>query len=303
MKPGERFTPTDDRPYTKVPNAFIDYWLARLPAAEVRVWLFGCRQTTGFQKEEDAISVKQITDGVFKKDGTRVSHGTGLKRRAAFRALEQLEKQGLVRRVSRPGLTTKYRFLCPEPVQPTARVPVQPSARGDATQCTPLVHSTAHTKEIVDRNPTKESRKAKINGVSLEAEPRKTNGNYQATVAEAEALRALMFEHTGKTETVETALGWLRLAQRADGWADIEQRLRGKLASHKPRSNAWFRTVLANEFGLSPHDTALQILEVTQRYREAIKLKDPQERSLKAQRCMEQAQAHGIAHSTLMNAI
>ena len=112
-----------------------------------------------------------------------------------------------------------------------------------------------------------------------------------------------MFEHTGKTETVETALGWLRPARRADGWADVEQQLRSKLTSHKPRSNAWFRTVLASEFGLSLDDRASQILEFTQRYREAVKLKDPQERSLEAQRCMEEAQAHDIAHTTLMKAI
>ena len=111
-----------------MPNAFIDYWLARLPAAEVRVWLFGCRQTAGFQKEEDAISVKQITDGVFKKDGTRLCHGTGLKRRTAFRALEQLEKQDLVKRVFRPGFATKYRFFCPERLQRTARAPVHYAA-------------------------------------------------------------------------------------------------------------------------------------------------------------------------------
>ena len=148
------------------------------------MWLFECRQTAGFQKEE-AISVKQITDGVFKKDGTRLSHGTGLKRRTAFQALEQLEKQDLVKRVFRPGFATKYRFLCPEPVQPTARVPV---------------HYAAHTKNIVDRNPTKQSRKAKINGVSSESDRRQTNGNYHPSMADAEVLRRLMFaRHSEQT--------------------------------------------------------------------------------------------------------
>ena len=66
---------------------------------------------------------------------------------------------------------------------------------------------------------------------------------------------------------------------------------REKVASHPPRNTAWFRTVLQNEFGLSPGDSASQKSDFTLRYREAIRLAD----HLEAQRCMEEAAKHGIS--------
>ena len=130
----------------------------------------------------------------------------------------------------------------------------------------------------------------KFNGFSSEPERRKTNGNYQATLADGESLRRLMFDTTGKTEKVETALRWLRPARRAEGWCDIEKQLREKVASNRPRNNAWFKTVLENEFGLSPGDAESQRSEFIERYREAIRDGD----YLEAQRCSEEAASAGV---------
>ncbi len=227
------------------------------------------------------------------------------------RFIVQLKNAGLIR-VAKAGLgrgnSTNY-VLCDTPERVAETPPFEEPGKGgrNTTFSRSEKGSKSATEKVarvrlekVANSPSKETIVGRKKQEKRQVEPNvKTNGNYQATVADAEALRRLMFEHTRKTETVETALSWLRPARRADGWADVKQQLRSKLTSHKPRSNAWFRTVLANEFGLSPDDRASQILGFTQRYREAVKLKDPQERNLEAQRCIEEAQAHGITHTAL----
>ena len=297
--------------WLKVPNDLVDVWLPRLTGAELKVWLFGRRQTVGFNKEHATLSSEQICAGIEKRNGERLNSGTGLSRRAVFQALKGLESKGLATRTPRLGTTNIYTFDVPQPVQKSERVPVQKgeqvgegepvhqSARGSAKTAPRPVHQSAPTKDIVGRNLTKDNKKAKTDSTSFEADRRKINGNFQATVADAEALQRLMFDTTGKTETVETALRWLRPARRAEGWWDIEQQLREKLASNRPRNNAWFKTVLQNEFGLSPDDAASQKWEFIQRYREAIRRAD----HLEAQCCTEEAAKAGIPTTVLMGAI
>ena len=156
-----------------------------------------------------------------------------------------------------------------------------------------IVGRKKQEKRQVERN-------VKPNGFSPESDRRKTNGNFQVTVADAEALQRLMFDTTGKTEKVETALRWLRPARRAEGWWDIERQLREKLATNRPRNNAWFRTVLQNEFGLSPSDAESQKSELIERFRQAIMIKDPTKRMLAAQRCTEDAEKNGISLMTVI---
>ena len=161
------------------------------------------------------------------------------------------------------------------------------------------VANPPYKETIVGRKKQEEKKQGKpnvkTNDFSSGSERRKTNGNYQATLADAEALQRLMFDTTGKTEKVDTALRWLRPARRAEGWWDIEQQLRKKLASNRPRNNAWFKTVLENEFGLSPGDAQSQRSDFIERYRKAITLPDPAERNLEAQRCYEEAAKHDIS--------
>ena len=236
------------------------------------------------------------------------------------RFVSQLKKAGLIR-VAKAGLgrgnSTNY-VLCATPEKVAETPPFNEPVKGGRT--TPFSGSGKGSKSatekvakvrlekvanpppketIVGRKRQEEKKQGKpnvkTNGFSSESDRRQTNGNYRATKAHAEALQKLMFDCTGRTETVETALRWLRLARRAEGWWDIEQQLREKVASHPPRNNAWFKTVLANEFGLSPDDTASQKSDFILRYRKAIRRAD----HLEAQRCAEEAEEAGISPAVL----
>lgn len=82
--------------YTMVPDQLIDDQMYLLTGAELKVLLYICRRTFGFKKDDDAISLSQITDGIVTRDGKRLDHGTGLSRRATIEALRNLEEMGLI---------------------------------------------------------------------------------------------------------------------------------------------------------------------------------------------------------------
>ena len=84
---------------TQVPNAVLDWWLAELGNAELRVLLYLMRRTYGFQRSADAVSLTQLSGGISAADGRRLDRGTGLHRKTVIAALEALEGRGLVERV------------------------------------------------------------------------------------------------------------------------------------------------------------------------------------------------------------
>ena len=267
--------------WLKVPNDFVDSWIPRLTGGELKVWLFGYRQTKGFQKDRATMSSEQICAGIKKRDGERLNSGTGLSRRAVFKALKGLESKGLTTLIQRPGTTTIYAFDVPEPVQKGERVPVQKSARvetegpvhsgalGSAKTAPRPVHSGAPTKDIVGRNTSKDNPEAN----TAEILTRPTNGSsYRPTLEDADRLRQFMFRWTKKSEKPETALSWLKQAARAGSYAEIENFLEGQIKEYgPPRNNAWFRTCIENEFGLSPEGKNDLVKEIQGRYLAAVK--------------------------------
>ena len=181
--------------------------------------------------------------------------------------------------------------------------------RGSGNSTNYVLHDTpekgAETppKETIVGRKKQEKRQdppaVKVNGFPSESDRRKKTTDYQATLADGEAFVKLMFDAIGKTEKVDTALRWLRLARRAKGWWDIERVLREKMSSNPPRSNAWFKTVLENQFGLSPGDTASQKSDFIERYRKATR----ENKYLEAMQCAEEAAKAGIPTTVLMGAI
>jgi hypothetical protein len=81
---------------TPTPDDLFDEWLSVLSFAELKVLLYIIRRTFGFKKDSDAISLRQITEGITTKDGRVLDRGTGLSRKATFQAVQSLEERGLL---------------------------------------------------------------------------------------------------------------------------------------------------------------------------------------------------------------
>ena len=97
---------------TQVPNVILDEWLAILTGAMLKVVLYVARRTYGFQRQSDHIAISQIVNGIVKRDGTRLDHGTGLSKSQALVAISDLEKAGVI--IKRPNKATDGGDLPPE---------------------------------------------------------------------------------------------------------------------------------------------------------------------------------------------
>lgn len=82
--------------YTQVPDEFFDVCLSHLSGAETKVICYLFRRTFGWKKDSDAISLSQITDGITRRDGTKLDSGAGVTRETATNALRGLEEKGLI---------------------------------------------------------------------------------------------------------------------------------------------------------------------------------------------------------------
>lgn len=100
---GNRWLPNT----TQVPNHFLDFIASGLKPGELRVALYIIRRTYGFQKEQDYVSLSQLTRGIVRRDGTRQDTGTGLTRASVVAAVEGLERRGLLAVHRRPGSAGK----------------------------------------------------------------------------------------------------------------------------------------------------------------------------------------------------
>lgn len=78
------YPPPDEGPRTPMPNEFFDVDLADMGLAELKVLLAIFRQTYGWHKITDAISISQLHEK------------TGLGRRAILRGIQKLDERGIV---------------------------------------------------------------------------------------------------------------------------------------------------------------------------------------------------------------
>jgi hypothetical protein len=86
-------------PFTTIPDYFLAQVMTRLSHSELRVMLYIFLHTVGYGKLADAISYDQFLSGIVTRDGRRLDHGAGVKRRALVDALYSLEHEhGLISR-------------------------------------------------------------------------------------------------------------------------------------------------------------------------------------------------------------
>jgi phage replication O-like protein O len=161
ISPGFQFPNT-----TQIPNEVFDSLMSHLSGGELKVLLYICRRTFGFQKESDRISLSQISKGIITKTGKVLDSGTGLCKRQVINALKTLEKKNIIsitRTVDETGLNAinTYR-LNMVAAGCTAETPVHhgvanTSAPGVVNAGSPgVVHSSAPTKQ---REQKKEEQK------------------------------------------------------------------------------------------------------------------------------------------------
>jgi hypothetical protein len=81
---------------TFVPDDVFDVLAPRLSEAELRVLLYIVRRTFGFGKHADAISLKQLTEGITARDGRVLDHGTGMSRKGVIGGIKGLLGKGII---------------------------------------------------------------------------------------------------------------------------------------------------------------------------------------------------------------
>jgi len=82
--------------YTQVPDELFDELMPRLSESELKVLLYVVRRTFGFKKSADDISLKQMVEGIRKRDGTQLDNGTGLSRPSVTKGVRGLVAMGVL---------------------------------------------------------------------------------------------------------------------------------------------------------------------------------------------------------------
>jgi hypothetical protein len=81
---------------TPVPDDVFDLLAPRLEEGELRVLLYIIRRTFGFKKQSDDISLRQLVEGIRKRDGEVLDHGAGVSKSTAVRAIKGLVEKGII---------------------------------------------------------------------------------------------------------------------------------------------------------------------------------------------------------------
>ncbi len=93
---------------TIVPDAVFDVLMPQLKDGELRVLLYIIRRTFGFKKASDNISLKQMVDGITKRDGEVLDRGTGLKKSSVAAALQGLREKDIITVVRNTSVQRGY---------------------------------------------------------------------------------------------------------------------------------------------------------------------------------------------------
>jgi DNA-binding transcriptional ArsR family regulator len=81
---------------TIVPDDIFDILMPICSGAEFKVLAYIVRRTFGFKKESDAISLKQMIEGITTRDGKVLDRGTGLSKPTVAAAVKGLVEKGII---------------------------------------------------------------------------------------------------------------------------------------------------------------------------------------------------------------
>src|SRR5687767_12689394 len=82
--------------YTMVPDEVFDELLVELSGAELKVLLYIIRRTFGFKRDEDAISLSQMLNGITTRAGHVLDRGVGISKPTLLQALRSLEDKNII---------------------------------------------------------------------------------------------------------------------------------------------------------------------------------------------------------------
>jgi hypothetical protein len=145
----------------QTPNAYVDQFMYLLSGTEYKVLCYLVRRIFGFQKRQDRVSLHQITQGIRKRDGEYLDHGTGLSTASAHSALQSLIGYGLVLRVAdnnqaNEGILYELQ-LDSAKVDCKGLIQRANTDRNDATQRTAAARMSRNPTLLSDRTPDKAS--------------------------------------------------------------------------------------------------------------------------------------------------
>lgn len=160
---------------TLVPDEVFDILAPELTEAELRVLLYIIRRTFGFKKSADNISLKQMIDGIQKKDGTVLDRGTGMSKSANWRGIKGLQDKGIItsqRNSSgeKGDMPTTYSVRFKSPGKNAGNDPIPNSSdttknnsvpeprRGERTQGIPVANDPVFSKRTPPGSPKEHHR-------------------------------------------------------------------------------------------------------------------------------------------------
>lgn len=198
--------------YTPVPDEVFDVLLPDLGKPELKVLLYVIRRTFGFGKDADAISLRQISEGITTRDGRVLDRGTGLPRSSVASATKALVERGIleVRQVRDPDgdFTSNIyslRFVSPSGVVQSADHPSPNAGQGWSSQPTtgsrasgpPVVQSVdiqeTVAQETADKNVPVSENISDPTPIAqfLPATPEERLAHFEATQATMRRMRGL----------------------------------------------------------------------------------------------------------------
>ncbi len=156
---------------TIVPDDVFDVLAPKLKESELRVLLYIVRRTFGFGKNADAISLRQMTEGITRRDGKVIDHGTGMSKRAVIQGAKGLVEKGVIEIIRRKkakghNAVNIYRLRFKDNPRvvtednPPGALQSPPAVTAGHPQETVKQESESHNNNVVDKEENNPENKA-----------------------------------------------------------------------------------------------------------------------------------------------